>query len=185
MALAAVSLWWRGPGWAAIGVRRPTSSTIRTVTLGIAVGIVYQFVGLYAIEPLLARVSSGALPDVSQFRSLIGNLPELAYWLTLSWTLAALLEELSFRGWLLTRAAEAGDYSPTAWVLGALGTSALFGVAHAYQGLSGMLATGLTGLVFAGLYLFTNRNVWACVVAHGALDTTGFVMMYFGVYPGL
>jgi CAAX protease family protein len=64
-------------------------------------------------------------------------------------------------------------------------SSALFGLAHAYQGVSGMVATGLTGLLFAGVYLATGRNLWAAIIAHGSLDTTGFVLMYFGVYPGL
>lgn len=66
-----------------------------------------------------------------------------------------------------------------------LASSLLFGIVHAYQGLSGMVATGLTGLVFAAVYLATGRNLWAAIVAHGALDTAGFVMMYLGVYPGL
>jgi membrane protease YdiL (CAAX protease family) len=64
-------------------------------------------------------------------------------------------------------------------------TSVLFGVVHLYQGLSGIVATGITGLVFGGLYLASGRNLWACVIAHGVLDTAGFVMMYLGIYPGL
>jgi len=48
-----------------------------------------------------------------------------------------------------------------------------------------MIATGLSGFVFAVIYLATDRNLWAAIVAHGAMDTAGFVMIYFGVYPGL
>lgn len=46
-------------------------------------------------------------------------------------------------------------------------------------------ATGLAGLVFAGVYLAAGRKLAAPMVAHGSLDTTGFMMIYFGVYPGL
>jgi hypothetical protein len=34
VAVATLFLWWRGPGWRAIGVRRPTSLT-RTLALGV------------------------------------------------------------------------------------------------------------------------------------------------------
>jgi uncharacterized protein len=64
-------------------------------------------------------------------------------------------------------------------------SSALFGAVHLYQGVSGVVATGLTGLVFAGLYLATGRNLWASILAHGFMDTAGFVMIYLGVYPGM
>jgi len=28
-------------------------------------------------------------------------------------------------------------------------------------------------------------RTWPCIIAHGCLDTTGFVLIYLGVYPGL
>ena len=67
----------------------------------------------------------------------------------------------------------------------ALASSALFGAIHLYQGISGIIATGVSGLVFAWLYLRTGRNLWLSIVAHGVMDTAGFVLIYFGVYPGL
>jgi CAAX protease family protein len=184
VALAALSLWWRGPGWRAIGLARP-SSVVNTITIGASVGVAYQLLGTYAVEPLIARLTSGELPDVSQFRPVIGDARRLAYWIAMSWSLGALLEELSFRGWLMTRFAELGRFRRGWWIGSLLATSVLFGAVHAYQGLSGIIATGLTGLVFGGVYLTTGRNLWACIVAHGVLDTTAFVMMYVHIYPGL
>jgi membrane protease YdiL (CAAX protease family) len=115
----------------------------------------------------------------------VGDERLLLFWIGLSWSLAALLEELSFRGWLMVRFAELGHFGRHAWMMGLLGTSALFGAVHLYQGLSGIIATALTGLVFGTTYLATGRNLWAPIIAHGVLNTTGFTMMYFGVYPGL
>jgi hypothetical protein len=149
------------------------------------VGVGYQLVGTFTVEPIIARLTLGELPDVSGFRSLVGDEMQLAYWIALSWSLAALIEEVAYRGWILMRLAEIGRFSRGSWVGGMLASSVLFGVVHAYQGLSGMIATGLTGLVFAAVYLAMGRNLWASITAHGVLDTTGFVMMYFGVYPGL
>src|SRR5690349_10958981 len=82
---AAVWLWWRGPGWRAIGFRRP-ASLARVAAFGIGVGLGYQFLSLYLVEPLLARMTSTELPDVSIFRSVIGDTRQLAFWLAMSWT---------------------------------------------------------------------------------------------------
>jgi membrane protease YdiL (CAAX protease family) len=174
----------RGPGWRAIGLARPASIS-RTIAIGVLVGLGYQIVGTYLVEPLIARLTSGELPNVSQFSNLIGNEALLLFWLTLSWTLAAVVEELGYRGWILTRCVEIGGGSRGAWVAAVLVSSVLFGVVHAYQGLSGMISTGLTGVLFAVTYLASGRNLWAAIIAHGVLDTAGFVMMYAGVYPGL
>lgn len=53
--LAAVGLvlvWWRGPGWRAVGLDRP-SSIVRVLIVGVTVGVGYQFLSLIAIEPTL------------------------------------------------------------------------------------------------------------------------------------
>ena len=102
LAVAAVFVWWRGPGWRGVGLRRPASMR-RQLAIGLAVGAGYQFFGLYVLEPAIARMTSGELPDVSAFRSLIGNEALLVFWLAISWTLAAFLEEMVYRGWLMTR----------------------------------------------------------------------------------
>jgi CAAX protease family protein len=184
LAAGLVSFRVRGPGWRAAGLARP-ASVPWTIAVGVLVGLGYQVAGTYVVEPLIARLTSGALPDVSQFRALPGNEALLAFWLTLSWTLAAVVEELAYRGWILTRCVEIGGGSRSAWVAAVLVSSALFGAVHAYQGLSGMISTGLTGVVFGVTYLATGRNLWTAIIAHGTLDTAGFVMMYAGVYPGL
>jgi uncharacterized protein len=64
-------------------------------------------------------------------------------------------------------------------------TSTLFGVVHLYQGTSGIIATGLSGLVFGASYLASGRDSWAPVIAHGVHDTVGFALIFLGRYPGL
>lgn len=182
LVLGALSVAWRGPGWRDIGLR---SLSGRIALVAVAVGIGYQFVGTYLLEPLIARLTTGALPDVSAFRRAVGDEQRLAILLMISWTMGALVEELVFRGWLMTRLAELGSFSKAGWIFSAIGSSALFGVAHLYQGASGVVATGLTGFVEAIVYFTTGRNLWACVLVHGALDSAGFLLIYLGVYPGL
>jgi hypothetical protein len=92
MAIGALCVWWRGPGVRAI-VRRTHLSISRGLAVGLVVGVAYQFVGTYAVEPIIVRLTSGTLPDVSQFRALVGNKGLLMFWIALSWSLAAFVEE--------------------------------------------------------------------------------------------
>lgn len=183
LAVGAVFLWWRGPGWRALGLRRPESWP-RTLLVATALGA-YQLPSLYFVEPVIARLTNGALPDVSLFRPLVGNERQLLFWLAISWTLAAFMEEMVYRGWLVARVAELARFTRGAWIAGVIVTSVVFGLAHLYQGASGVLATGLSGLLFGMAYLTSGRNLWCAILAHGIMDTIGFVMIYLGVYPGV
>jgi membrane protease YdiL (CAAX protease family) len=183
-AIGALLLWWRGPGWRQVGLGRPASLG-RTVAISLLVGVGYQLFGTFALELVIARLTTGRLPDGSIFVSLIGDERQLAYWIAVSWLLAGLTEEVAFRGWIMTRLAEVGRFSTGAWVVAMLISSAVFGALHAYQGVSGMVANGFTGLVFAAVYLGTGRNLWAAIGTHGVLDTAGFVLIYLGLYPGI
>lgn len=181
--VGALFLWWRGPGWRAIGLRRPERWS-RAIAVGAGLSL-YQFLSLYLVEPTVARLTSGALPDVSLFRPLVGNEYQLLFWLTISWTMAAFMEEMVYRGWMTARVAELAAYRSYGWILGIAATSVLFGAAHLYQGASGMITTGINGFLFGAAYLLSGRNLWCAIIAHGLTDTIGFVMIYFGVYPGI
>jgi CAAX protease family protein len=145
----------------------------------------YQFPGTYLVEPVIARLTTGELPDVSAFRPLIGDAQQLAFWLAISWTVAAFMEEMVYRGWLMTRIAELTRYSPSGWIIALVVSSVLFGLAHWYQDVSGVVATGVTGFLFGSAYILSGRNLWCAILAHGLLDTLGFLMIYSGVYPGV
>jgi membrane protease YdiL (CAAX protease family) len=135
--------------------------------------------------PTIAYVTGSPLPDVSVFRAAIGDGRRLAFLLLMSWTTAAFGEEIVYRGWITARVAALGRCSRPAWILAIVASSAVFGTVHMYQGLSGMIATGLTGFLLGCVYLATGRNLWAPIVAHGVMDTSGFLMIYLGVYPGV
>ena len=178
-----VSLWLRGQGPRAVGLAF-RSDWVRTASVGIGAGIVYQGFSLYIAEPAIARLT-GKLPDVSLFAPLAGNIHFLLISLTVAWTLAAFGEEFVYRGYLLTRIARVLGDTPRAWLGALVVTSILFGVGHQYQGLSGMITAGLGGFVFGLLYLVTGRNLWASVIAHGTMDTVGFLLLFLGRYPGV
>src|SRR5256712_2708723 len=91
-----LSLWLRGQGRRAVGLAF-RSDWVRTVSVGIGAGIVYQGFSLYIAEPAIARLT-GKLPDVSLFAPLAGNILFLVLLLPLPRTLPPLDEGILYPG---------------------------------------------------------------------------------------
>jgi hypothetical protein len=176
--LGLVSLRLRDGGWAVMGLRRPESWG-RVV--GIALGAAALRLGLaeWVIDPLTARFWPPAVAPEG-VDSIQGNIGTALLWLLIVWTFAAFGEEIGYRGYLLTRAADLGRRSPAAYYLGVFAVSALFGIGHFYKGPSGMIDSGFAGLILGAAYLLSGRNLWACILAHGFIDTFGVTMLFFG-----
>lgn len=111
-----------------------------------------------------------------------GNLPMLLGLLAIAWSTTAFGEELLFRGFLLGRLRALLGSGLGVGVAAAFVQTLMFGLAHAYQGPTGILVTGLIGLVFGLLYLRL-RVLWPLVIAHGLIDTVGLLALYAGRVP--
>ena len=96
------------------------------------------------------------------------------------WTFAAFGEELSYRGYLLRRAADVFGGSRVGYVVGMILVAVLFGFGHYYKGPAGVLDSTYSGLVLGGVFLLSGRNVWAAILAHGISDTFALVLVYMG-----
>lgn len=178
-----LSLRRRGLGWRHVGLRRP-GRWVMTIGVALAVAVAYQLLSEFVSEPIFERLT-GERPDLSDFRSLVGNLPAALGMLAIVWTLAAFGEEMAYRGYVLERAAALGRHSPAAYVVAMVAVSLLFGVGHWYQGVAGVAGSAVTGLVFGLLYLKGGRNLWCPILAHGFSDTIALAWIYLGLVPEL
>jgi membrane protease YdiL (CAAX protease family) len=183
LALGGLSLWLRGFGWRAVGLRSP-GRWRHTLLLGIAVGVLYQFLSLYVLEPLIVLLTGKAI-NLSQFAPIKGNVFLLCFFLVIVWMLGAFGEELVYRGYLMNRVAGLTEGSSMAWPVSLAFVSVLFGVAHWAQGISGVITNTLAGLVYGGFYLWSGRNLWAPIITHGVYDTVALLLIFWGKYPGL
>lgn len=176
--LAWVSLRLRHLHWRDVGLHRP-ANVLATIGLALLIGIGYQALDTVLIAPLLQRLTGEAI-NLSQFTGLRGNLTILIVFLAVTWTEAAFVEEMFFRGYLLNRLTDLFDRERLGIALALVVQAILFGLGHTYQGLTGVLDTALAGLVLGLLYLQARRNLWLPILAHGIIDTTGFLLIYFG-----
>jgi len=173
-----ISLRVRDGGWGAIGLRWPVSWQ-RTVLFALAAAAVRILLGQFVTDPLTAHFWPPAVGP-SGFNEITGHAMVALRWLFIVWTFAAFGEEISYRGYLVTRAADVGARSKAAYWVAVLMVSVLFGYGHYYKGPSGVVDSGMAGLVLGTAYLLSGRNLWVCILAHGFIDTVGVVSLFFG-----
>jgi uncharacterized protein len=181
--VAWASLRLRGLRWRDVGLVLPTGWP-RLAGLGLAVGVAMWLLEFFVTMPALHRILR-YWPDLTAFNDLVGNAALLAVYLALNWVLAAFGEEAVWRGYALPRAAEFFGSGTRAFVIALVVVNAAFGLAHLYQGPSGVIQATVGGLLLGVLYLATGRNLVAPIVAHGVGNSIDFTVMYFGLYPGV
>jgi len=177
-ALGLISLRLRDGGWAAMGLRWPVTWR-RTVLIALGAAALRILLGALVIDPLTARFWPAAIAP-SGSEQIAGHLMVALRWLLIVWTFDAFGEEIGYRGYLLTRAADVGGRSKAAYWAGVLLVSVLFGYGHYYKGPSGIVDSGMAGLVLGSAYVLSGRNLWVCILAHGFIDTFGVVAEFFG-----
>jgi membrane protease YdiL (CAAX protease family) len=168
---------WRSVGWAIY------RSWGRTFALGVLLGIGNELLELFVTQPLLVRLFH-RWPDLSDLRPLVGNRNLLVLALLLTWTLAAVGEELVYRGYLMNRVADLFGRTRTAWTLSVILTSILFGFGHYDQGAIGQIENVIGGCFLAVFYLACGRKLAVPIMAHGVQDTIDVLLIFLGKYPG-
>ncbi len=176
-----LSLRLRSQGWSSVGLSRPRSIR-RALALGVAAGVAMEVFADFVTTPLLTQWLGGA-PDLSAFRDLVGNIPFLGILLALNWPLAAVGEELVYRGFLMARLTTLCGDSRRAWWIALLLANIVFGFAHGYQGPTGVMQEGFNGVLLGLLFRYSGRNLIVPMIAHGVSNSLAFVLMYLGLYP--
>ena len=174
-----ISLRWRNGGWKAVGLTRP-GSWWKIVAFGLGAALVLQMGSELVIGPLLRRIWPEPQQVSSVFQPAAFGWKRAVTSLLVIWTFAAFGEELSYRGFLLTRAADVLGRSNFAYWAAMIIVSLLFGFGHYYKGPSGVLDSTYSGLVLGVAYLLSGRNLWAPILAHGIADTVAVFVVFMG-----
>jgi len=177
-ALGLLSFRLREKSWTGMGLRWPKSWR-RTVLIALAAAALRILLSAFVIDPLTAHFWPPAVAP-SGMNEIAGHWKAALQWLLLVWTFAAFGEEIGYRGYLVNRAADANGRSKIAYWAAVLVVSVLFGYGHYYKGPSGIIDSGIAGLILGATYLLSGRNLWACILAHGFIDTVGVIAVFFG-----
>jgi membrane protease YdiL (CAAX protease family) len=174
--LVAMSLAVRRQRPSALGFRR-SPRALRMIAMVLGLTFAWDLFQSGLTKPILNRIT-GEQQDVSQFAGLPGNMGALLMFLAISWTLAAVGEEIIYRGYLPLRITESIGRNTVGVLAGVVLSSVLFGLAHTEQGAVGVVLTFLDALFFSFLR-WRFQNLWAAVLGHGFNNTIGLVTFYF------
>lgn len=175
--LMVISLLIRREHIAVMGFKRP-QSWLGMAGFTFVITILLQLFDVGVVMPIMNRLT-GTTIDYSGFASLQGNLGQLLLLLALSWTLAAVGEELAYRGYLQKVLGDLFGSSLTGVLLTVVISSVVFGLAHTEQGIIGVVVTTIDAIVFSWLKLKFNNNLWAAILAHGFYNSIGVITFYF------
>lgn len=171
----------QGSSWNEIGLQQPPN-WVKTVLLGMGawLGALVVFILIQNLA-VGVMISLGVTPtpiDESRFSSVVGNLPFLILMVTLAWTTIAFGEELFYRAFIISRLM---DHARIGKWVSILISGTLFGIVHFAEGPIGILSNGAFGILFAWIYVRSNRNLWITLIAHGLLNTLRFIVLYAGL----
>ncbi|HLZ56210.1 MAG TPA: CPBP family glutamic-type intramembrane protease [Ktedonosporobacter sp.] len=171
-------LWLQGKTWSRLGLSNPQRWRL-IIFLGATFGFIYALLQTLAIGPLIEHYThpSFYLPFLMQDTSPISLISTLIQ----TWTSAAFVEEMVFRGYLMNRLADLFGHDGPGWAIALVLQSVVFGIAHLAQGPTSAIETGIYG-IFAGLlYLGSSRNLWICAITRGAMETFALALKFAGL----
>jgi membrane protease YdiL (CAAX protease family) len=168
---------WRELGWGLPRGRRQWASAIAFALLAVVAVIVFM---VFVLDPLTTRLGLETPSDApDRWAFFLGRpLVFLTYLVVVVWIGAALGEELLMRGFVLNRLADMFGRDKAGWTLAMLVHAVIFGSLHAYQGLPGMLGTGVVALIFALVYMLAKRRLFPLVLGHGLINTISLTAYY-------
>jgi membrane protease YdiL (CAAX protease family) len=180
--VATVLLRRRNQSWRGLGLVLPSGYREWGITVGLALVAVVSVIifMVFILDPIsnyFGWVTPADAPD--RFAFLLGK-PYLffAYLVGVVWFGAALGEELLMRGFVLNRLADFFGRNRLGWTLAIVIHAIFFGLLHIYQGVPGMVGTGVVALIFAVIYLLGKRRLWPVIIGHGIINTISLTAYY-------
>jgi uncharacterized protein len=171
-----VFILYRKQGLDAIGFFTPIN-WLATILWSLGLGIGLSFVSALVIEPIIER-STGQPINLDVFEKIRENWKQLLIMLVTAWVLASFLEEMIFRGYLMS---EIGNIIGRTGVFASIGlliSATVFGFAHWYQGRSGALTAAIMGLILGDIFIWSGYNLWMPIFTHMVIDTVGLLLVY-------
>ena len=142
-------------------------------------GVAFFLFYYYIMIPCVVYLT-GEPMDFSAFEPYKGNLPAMISLFVYMWVSAAFGEEIVFRGYLMRQFTKFFGSSKLSLVINILLFGVLFGFMHAYQGISGQILSGVTGMILAVIFHLRKNDLWFNIILHGFIDVTALVFIYYG-----
>jgi hypothetical protein len=174
--VAFILLWSYHWKWSKFGINplkwRPTILSALGYTL--AIFILMDVI----IQPIVEYFYG--FTDLSSLEGIRGNMINYLIFIGFMWVVAGFGEEFLYRGFFMKHLAEVLGNKDRAWLISAIIISSIFGMAHLYQGVSGIITTGMVGFFLSMVFYWNRENLVLPMLVHGFYDMIGITLIFFG-----
>jgi len=171
----------RGQKWSDFGLtfgRINLKKGLRIFMLSLLVSIL---AGLGFILGSIIMANISGMPesaDMSGYEYLQNNIFMLILSLCSVYIVSSFGEEVIYRAFLINRISELGLDSKYGKIVTVVISAVIFGFVHYEWGPTGIVSTGIMGLVMGIFYMKFKKKLWILVLAHAYLDTLLLVQVY-------
>lgn len=159
-----------------IGFKSP-SDWRRAIILCLLFGILIELSFQTVFNPITQKLTDSDI-DLKAFDGIRGNFPNYLAMLVIGWVVGGFIEEILFRGFLITRISKIFRNVNVGNWLAILATSIIFGFSHFYQGLNGMISTGLISVILGIIFIKFRNILWYSILTHGFINTVGLTLIW-------
>lgn len=178
-ALVAVGLVFaRGGNFADLGFKRPKRWSKLFVQVFI---ILIIFLAAQTLVPLLVSLFLTLPPDWSRYDSINGNLSAAIVLALLLPLVAALPEEIIYRGFLMGRLSDIFARSFAGSSMTVLISAFAFAAVHFTWGIGGVVFGFIMGVIWGTAYILCGRNLWVVIFAHSGGHILFVIYLYLGL----
>lgn len=175
---AMTGIWlWQSRAWSDLGLVVPPErslwngwgfAAIAALTLVAVILLLMQVASIRRS----ANTRENVRKQIVSVRDMLPSTPRELHWFYALSVTAGICEELLYRGFMLWYL----SHAMSIWAAVPL-SALIFGIAHAYQGASGIAKTGPVGLIMAAMYVVSG-SLWLPMMLHAAIDILNGRMIF-------
>jgi len=168
------TLWAIKWDWSYFGIQRnPFLQTLlKALLYTLLIILVNDVLFQPAIELFFGETDLTALDGIR------GNLLNYLVFILIMWVVAAFGEEFLYRGYMCKGLARIFGNTRLAWSAAIIISSSVFGFAHLYQGMSGVITTAFVAIIFGVIFYRNQKNLWIGILTHGIYDVFGITLIF-------
>lgn len=179
LVLIASAIEYKKDLFKSLGFQRKRLNIKSLLIVAPLLGMAFFLFYYYVMVPSVAYITGQPI-DFSVFEPYKGNLSGILNLLVFMWVSAAFGEEIVFRGYLMRQFTKFFGANKISLVINILLFGFIFGWIHAYQGITGQIVAGITGMLLAIIFHIRKNDLWFNIAVHGFVDTVAFLFIYYG-----
>lgn len=174
--VACLANWLRGRSWRSLGLRKP-GSWVSTIAVAAVLAVGAYAASAWAVLPVLVRFL-GPSDQSGSLSFLRGNVLGLAASLLVAWVMAAIPEEMVYRGYLFDRISDLLGRKTGGTIAAVIASSVVFALGHGPHSATFLALALLSGLIQGGAYVAWKGNLWMPILIHGIGNSISLVLVF-------